>query len=177
MMSQRDTFDFARDGDVQIVELPYRGNLSMVVVLPDHAGDLAATERKVARRYATWLAALRPALVDLWLPRWTSRSRMDLTRLLVAAGMKRAFDSDANLSGTSDVPLHIDKVIQEAFIEVTEAGTEAAAATAVIESEDSAEEGPPPKLTIVHADRPFLYFIRDQSTGAVLFAGRVTDLR
>ena len=95
--------------------------------------------------------------------------------------MKRAFDSKTpNLSGTSDVPLHIDRVIQEAFIEVTEAGTEAAAASRPSSrAKTPAEEGPPPKLTIVHADHPFLfaYFIRDKSTGAVLFVGRVTDLR
>ena len=50
----------------------------MVVVLPDDPADLPAVERKLARNYADWLAALRPTLVDLWLPRWTSRSRLDL---------------------------------------------------------------------------------------------------
>ena len=115
-----------------MLELTYGGDLSMVVVLPDDAADLPAVERKLARNYADWLAALRPTLVDLWLPRWTSRSRLDLGAELQAAGMRLAFSqSAADLSGIGDGPLSIDKVLQEAFIEVNETGTEAAAATFV----------------------------------------------
>ncbi len=74
-----------------MLELTYGGDLSMVVVLPDDPADLPAVERKLARNYADWLAALRPTLVDLWLPRWTSRSRLDLGAPLQAAGMRLAF--------------------------------------------------------------------------------------
>jgi serine protease inhibitor len=172
MMAQEESFAYARDGDVQLVELRYRGDLSMVVVLPDGAGDLPAVERKLTRHYADWLGALRPALVDLWLPRWTFRSRLDLGAPLGRAGMGLAFTSGADFSGTSDVPLFIDKVVQEAFIEVNETGTEAAAATAIMEQELSEME-PRVKPRTFHADHPFLYLIRDRKTGAVLFLGRV----
>jgi serpin B len=171
MMSQQETFAYARDGDVQVIELTYGGDLSMVVVLPDGAGDLPAVERNVARRYADWAAALKPTLVDLWLPRWTLSSRTYLSRPLEAAGMRLAF-SGADFSDISeDVALHIQEVVQVAFIDVNETGTEAAAATAVITGLYALKVP-----TIFHADHPFLYLIRDRKTGAVLFLGRVARL-
>jgi len=176
MMAQEESFAYARDGDVQVIELTYGGDLSMVVVLPDGAADLPTVERKLARHAADWLAALRPTLVDLWLPRWTSRSRLPLTPPLMDAGMSLAFTSGADFSGTSDEPLFIDEVVQEAFIEVNETGTEAAAATAIMESAVSDEESPRVVPKIFHADHPFLYLIRDRKTGAVLFLGRVAKL-
>ena len=175
-MAQQGSFGYARDGAVQVLELTYGGDLSMVVVLPDDAADLPAVERKLARNYADWPAALRPTLVDLWLPRWTSRSRLDLGAPLQAAGMRLAFSqSAADLSGMANAPLSIDKVLQEAFIEVNETGTEAAAATFVgvrLSSRHLRVEEP----KIFHADHPFLYLIRDRKTGAVLFLGRVANL-
>jgi serpin B len=175
IMAQEDSFAYLRDGDIQVIELTYRGDLSMVVVLPDGAGDLPAVERKLADHYAGWVGALRRAPVDLWLPRWTSRSRLDLRVPLQAAGMRLAFTPDGDFSGTSEVPLFIDKVAQEAFIAVNERGTEAAAATAVIETTVS-EEQSLVKPKIFHADHPFLYLLRDRKTGAVLFLGRVAAL-
>ena len=174
-MAQQATVAYARVGDVQLVELPYAGDLSMVVLLPDGAGDLPAVERKVARNYADWLAALRPAEVNLWLPRWTFNSRLDLGEPLQAAGMRLAFTEDADLSGTSTATqLYIYKVVQQAFVEVNETGAEAAAATAVVENDlASIRELTPPTPKIFHADHPFLYLIRDQKTGVVLFLGRV----
>jgi serpin B len=175
MMVQEDSFAYARDGAVQVIELPYDGDLSMVVVLPDGPADLPAVERKLGRRYADWLAALRPTLVDLWLPRWTFTSRLDLGPPLEAAGMPLAFTPGADFSGMSAEPLFIDEVVQEAFIEVNETGTEAAAATAVGVTATSLEL-PVEKPKIFHADRPFLYLIRDRKTGVVLFLGRVAGL-
>ena len=175
MMAQEDSFAYARDGDVQIIELPYRGDLSMVVVLPKGAGDLPAVERMIARKYDAWLSALRPRLVNLRLPRWTTRSRLDLVAPLAAAGMPLAFTDNANFGGISNVPLSIDKVLQEAFIDVTELGTEAAAATAAtMKWMDIVIQKTKPE--IFNADHPFLYLIRDRKTGAVLFLGRVTGL-
>jgi serpin B len=173
MMAQEGGFAYARDGDMQIIELPYRGDLSMVVVLPDGAGDLPEVERMVARKYAAWLSALHPTRVSLRLPRWTTRSRLDLVAPLAAAGMPLAFTDGANFGGISNVPLSIDKVLQEAFIDVTEPGTEAAAATAAtMKWMDIVTRKVKPE--IFHADHPFLYLIRDRKTGAVLFLGRVT---
>ena len=89
---------------------------------------------------------------------------------------RRLTEGVGDFSGTSNVPLFIDRVVQEAFIEVNETGTEAAAATAVVNNELAAfEPTSPPK--IFHADHPFLYLIRDQKTGVVLFLGRVAGFR
>ncbi len=171
MMAQVEAFDYARDGDIQIIELPYRGDLSMVVVLPDGADDLPAVERKIALTYTAWVAALRTTYLGLWLPRWKTSSPLDLGTPLKAAGMRLAFTPAADFSGMSDAPLFIAKVVQEAFIDVNEFGTEGAAATAVEMLEGGL--GPP---TLFHADHPFLYLIRDRKTGAVLFLGRVASL-
>jgi serpin B len=152
-----------------------RAALGLVVVLPDDAGDLPAVERKAARHYAGWLAALRPTLVNLWLPRWTFRSRLELAPPLAEARLRLAFTPSADFSGVSNDQLFIDKVVQEAFIEVNETGTEAAAATAV-GMEAVSLEAPVEKPKIFHADHPFLYLIRDRKTEAVLFVGRVANL-
>jgi serpin B len=174
MMAQTDTFAYARAGGVQILELPYRGGLSMIVLLPDATDGLPGLERRIGGSYDGWLAALRPALVELELPRWTFTSRMYLNGPLAALGMQRAFTKNAaDFSGmTRDAALLIDKVIQEAFVEVNETGTEAAAVTAVEMMLESARM-PEPTPIPFHADHPFMFLIRDTATGAILFVGRV----
>jgi serpin B len=164
-------FNYARGDGVQVIELPYRGDLSMVVVLPDGADDLPAVERKLALNYPGWVAALRPDDVDLWLPRWTIECWLDLGGPIQETGMRLALTRAADFSGMSDVPLFIGKVVHQAFIDVTETGTEAAAATA--EGLTTGRYAPP---TVFHADHPFLYLICDRKTGAVLFLGRVTGV-
>jgi len=176
-MAQLASFSYARAGSLQILELPYRGGLSMIVVLPDARDGLADAERRLGD-YDDWIKALRPALVDLELPRWKLESRLALVGPLAELGMRAAFSSaEADLSAAADAPLVIDAVIQAAFIEVDEAGTTAAAVTVVGAQEVCAHDGPTPKPIVFHADHPFLFLIRDQQTGVVLFVGRVGDPR
>jgi serpin B len=85
--------------------------------------------------------------------------------------MRLALTPAADFSGMSDVPLFIGKVVHQAFIDVTETGTEATAATE--EGMTTGRYAPP---TVFHPDHPFLYLIRDRKTGAVLFLGRVAGL-
>jgi len=177
MMRKQGSVRYARARGVQIVELDYHGGLSMVVVLPDAKDGLATIESRLARSYAGWLKALDFSLVDLELPRWTGTSRLALADALAAMGMSTAFSPLADFTGiASGPPLAIQKVVQEAFVNVDESGTEAAAVTAValracasIDSEV--------KPIAFHADHPFLYVIRDRTTGVVLFLGRVVDPR
>jgi serpin B len=119
------------------------------------------------------VGALRPAQVALSLPRFTFRSRAGLGGALQQMGMATAFRAGAadfsGMDGSRD--LVIGDVIHEAFVKVDEQGTEAAAATAVVMKEAAAPAEPIP----VRVDRPFLFFIRDRETGAVLFLGRVVD--
>jgi serpin B len=111
--------------------------------------------------------------VGLTLPRFRVETGSSLKTILKDLGMTTAFDRGAaDFSGMTGTPgLFIGDVIHKAFIDVAEKGTEAAAATAVIMKDASM---PVFDLTF-RADRPFLYFLRDQPTGAILFMGRVLD--
>jgi serpin B len=103
---------------------------------------------------------------------------MELGPLLWELGMRLALSSAADFSGIAPEPLKIARIVQKASIEVTEEGTEAAATTAVIMVEISADPLSPPHLAVsLHADHPFLYLIRDPLTGLVLMTGRVVDPR
>jgi len=177
MMHKTASFRYARAQDLQILELDYRGGLSMVVVLPDAADGLAAAERRLAGSYQAWLKALDFKLIDLKLPRWTVTSRLALSKALSEMGMSTAFSQTADFSGIAKLrPLFIQAVLQQAFVKVDEVGTEAAAVTVVAEGTAS-KSGSRERPIAFHADHPFLYLIRDQSTGVVLFIGRVVDPR
>ena len=178
MMSNLGTFGYVREGDVQLLELPYGGGLSMVVVLPDAARGLPEVEARSGGSYAGWLAALSPAYVDVKLPRWTATSSLSLRETLGPMGMPLAFAGAADFSGmVGGEALHISDVLQQAFIEVNEQGTEAAAVTVLGNVKESygGDVGRPP--IPFHADHPFLYFIRDRKTDAILFIGRVVAPR
>ena len=108
------------------------------------------------------------------MPRFGIDTRANLNSVLKALGMPRAFETDADFSGIhKGDPLYIGSVIHQANIDVDEKGTEAAAATAV--GMDTGGGPSPIKEVTLRLDRPFLFFVRDVETGAVLFMGRVTD--
>ena len=155
----------------QAARLHYLGNeLSMVVVVPE---DLASFEATFDDAVLTAiLGGLGDPLLSAQLPRFTFRTSVSLKEQLAALGMPLAFTGDADFSGiTTAEQLHIGAVLHQAFIAVDEEGTEAAAATAVVGRAGSAR--PEGKALVV--DRPFLFAIVDDATGAVLFLGRVTD--
>jgi serpin B len=156
------------------VELPYAGGmLSMVVVVPDEGGFEAFEQRLNASLIRSVVASLGDASVKLSLPRFEFRSQAALKQALSDLGMPIAFMEDADFSGMSPEgrDMFIQDVIHEAFISVDEEGTEAAAATAVVVGIVSA----PAVSAELKIDRPFLFLIRDNATGASLFMGRVVD--
>lgn len=158
----------------QAIDLPYDGHqVSMSIIMPD---DYPAFEAGLtAGQLDAIIAALRPAgEVNLFLPRFGFETDLPLTRPLQSMGMAIAFGGGADFSRMSPEPLQITDVLHKAFIGIDEAGTEAAAATAVIVGRDSAVGGDP---RVVRVDRPFLFVIRDRPTGLVLFLGRVLDPR
>ena len=155
------------------VSLPYAdARLSLVVVVPD-AGQFAQVESSLdAAALATLVAGMTNKKVGLTLPRFRIETGTSLKGLLMALGMTSAFSGAADFSGMDGTGgLFIGDVIHKAFINVAEKGTEAAAATAVIMKDGG--------LSMVDmyvlANQPFLYFLRDQPTGAILFMGRVLD--
>lgn len=155
-------------------ELPYVGNtLSMLVIVPD---DLAAFEASVdgdliARVERAFQGQVAGS--DITLPRFDFETREELGPVLAALGMPDAFDDDlADFSGlTTADKLVIGTVIHQANISVDEKGTEAAAVTVVGFDVTSG----PSDICTVHADRPFIFAVRDVETGAILFIGRVVD--
>jgi serpin B len=162
-------------------EIPYAGGrLAMLVIVPDAVDGLAAVLGGLdGGSLAAWKAgALRPRPVNLALPRWKARKPLGLDEALKAMGMKRAFQQGgadfSGIDGTRD--LFVSAVVHEGFVEVTEEGTEAAAATGVVVGVRSAMPSPEEPLD-VRADRPFAWVVVERGTGAILFAGVVTDPR
>ena len=158
----------------QAVELRYAGDaLAMTVVLPDRA--LAEFDARLDEaRLAQVLGSVAPVgRVALSLPKWTFRTGAALKDALSALGMPTAFaERKADFSGMAAAEkLLIDDVLHEGFIAVDEAGTEAAAATAVMMRTESM---PVADVEMV-VDRPFLFVIHDVATAVPLFIGRVTD--
>jgi len=173
MMSLRDeTFNYAETDDFQILELLYTGeDVSMLILLPKegHMGDVEA--QLSAERLGEWVDMMEGTAVNVYLPRFTFETKYFMMEDLAEMGMPTAFTDAADFSGmTGNRELFIDKVIHQAFIEVNEEGTEAAAATGVSMKLSAAmpEE-------VFRADRPFIFLIRDMDTGLILFMGRVTD--
>jgi serpin B len=171
MMYAKLKVGYTRTEGIEVAELPYRGGeLTMVVVLPRRSDDLASLEKKLTPELlAKWLAGLkdRPE-IDVNLPKFRVEARYELPKHLQALGMVDAFaDGVADFTGmASERPGFIKHVAHKAFVEVSEEGTEAAAATAVVMGVLS---GPPQ----FYANRPFLFLVRDTKRGTVLFLGRV----
>ena len=176
-----------------MVELPYKGGLSMIVVLPESNDGLSGIEDRPATSYVDWIGALENRIVDLELPRFATQTTLPLVGLLKALGMELAFDAcHADFSGMKDLKrredglafdaclsgenIYITQAIQKAWIETNERGTEAAAVTVVVMGVNiGLRKGPPLRRAVFHADHPFLYLIRDVRTGVILFAGRVVN--
>jgi serpin B len=169
MMRLQTRLAYRRAGGYQSVLLPYRGGaLAMAIVLPDGPlGELA-----VSAGLFSSVADL--ALVDLRLPRFRVRSGFKLSDPLRSLGMTLAFSGDADFSGISaEQALKIRDVVHQAYVDVAEEGTEAAAATAVT-MVPLAVRVPPKPDVVLTVDRPFLFAIIDTATGLPLFQGQVT---
>jgi serpin B len=173
MMKQTETLGYAESNGYQAVELPYDGReLSMVILIPK-SGNFQSFESTVnASTIATIIKDIKPRQVALSVPKFTFESSFNLNKTLSQLGMPLAFSSDADFSGmTEKQELFISDVIHKAFIAVDEAGTEAAAATAVIMQATAAPQAP----TQVTVDKPFIFLIRDIKTGTILFVGRILN--
>jgi serpin B len=173
MMKQTESFGYTEGEGYQAVELLYDGGeLSMVILLPE-AGNFEAFEEGLqAQQVSNIIIGLQPTEVALTMPKFEFDSEFSLKDILAGMGMPVAFTEDADFSGMTGNPeLFISDVVHKAFVAVDEAGTEAAAATAVI-MKLTAVPPPPMEVTL---DRPFIFLIRDIDTGAILFVGRVLN--
>jgi serpin B len=186
MMQQRAFHAVVQRDGYRAIRLPYAvRTLAMIVALPDEVDGLAAMSAKLdTTEFTALTAGLRAAparLTALSLPRFKAEFSADLKQPFQLAGMRLAFDLHrADFSGltglpSSQAPAAIDQIAHRAVIDVAEEATEAAAATAVAVITSAAPR--PIEPVRFRVDRPFLYYIVDDTTGAVLFQGRIVDPR
>jgi len=176
LMMIKEKFGYSEQTGYEALKMPYgRGKFAMVIILP----VVGKTPEQILGQLnsASW-ETLKTALtnstkVDVWLPRFKFSWESDLNGILSSLGMAVAFsESQANFSKINSTDhLFITKVKHKTFIEVNEEGTEAAAATSVGIGVTSIGPGGPE----FHATRPFLFFITEEDTGAILFAGKVEN--
>ena len=173
MMSQTESFAYAEGDGYQAVELPYDGNeLSMVILLPEN-GRFDAFEASLdIDRLNGIMADMGYGQVAITMPKFEFESSLGLKPTLSDMGMPVAFTPGADFSGmTGSQELFITEVVHKAFVSVDEAGTEAAAATAVIVGLTAMPEQP----VTFNMDRPFIFLIRDIETDSLLFTGRILN--
>jgi len=174
-MNQKAKFGYMETDTFQALELPYVDDeLSMVILLPKKFDALDEFEKKLTPdNLKQWLAKIHKREVVVFVPKFKMTSQFSLASVLKSMGMKDAFSSDADFSGINGKrDLFISAVIHKAYVEVNEEGTEAAAATGVVMKLTSI--GPAP-IPVFRADHPFLFLIRDNQTGSILFIGRVAN--
>lgn len=185
MMHATRSLSFSEGAGVKVLEMPYRGgDFVMDVILPDAPDGLAALEARLsAAQLAQWCEGLSARRVDVTLPRFrVGGATVALREAMSALGMPRAFERDgADFLAMSNPPnpaerLYISNAYHQVFVDVREAGTEAAAATAVVMAARGGMMQVEQPARFV-ADHPFLWVIRERETGAVLFMGRVNDPR
>lgn len=176
LMYRTDKVRYMEDDSIQAVELPYKGNeFSMVILLPKEIEGSGRLENSFTpRTLSSWLKAMQFREVNLLVPKFKMESTFELSRELEKLGMRDAFNGNANFSGLDGTTnLFISSISHKAWVEVTEEGTEAAAATAVaMVTKGISHE--PPRATF-RADHPFVFLIRHNRSGSILFLGRLAD--
>ena len=174
MMSQLDFFNYAEDDNAQYIDLPYGdGNFSMTVALPRSGKNMTDLLAYLTlERWSERLNEMDSTEVKVNLPRFKNENKYELKDILKQMGMQKAFeDGLADFSGINEeFEIFISRIIHSTFVEVNEKGTEAAAVT-IIESEATSA----PQYEVFCADRPFLYIIREQTSGVILFMGKIGE--
>ncbi|NXF06644.1 OVALX protein, partial [Smithornis capensis] len=174
MMCQNSTFKVARvpAEKIKILELPHAGKeLSLVVLLPDEVSGLEQLENKISfEKLTEWTSSsvMEKKRVKVYLPRMKIEKKYNLTSVLTVLGMTDLFSPAANLSGISPAEsLKVSEAIHEAYMEVTEEGTEAAESSVVTgDSQDTSD------FEDFKADHPFLFWIKHNPSDMILFFGR-----
>lgn len=171
MKPEKAKFNYADLEDLQILELPYKGEkISMLILLPkDNLEDI---QPLTIEKLKEWKSQMKEETLDeIYLPKFEFDTKYFMKEILSDMGMPTAFEMDADFSGMDGTKsLYIKEVIHQAYVKVDEKGTEAAAATGVVMELTSIM----PK-NIFRADHPFIFIIQQNDTGNILFLGRVND--
>ena len=177
MMHQQDDFRYGSNDICQLLEMRYgNGAFGMVIMLPRKdktTRDVVASLSKLWKQ----TEQLSTEEVNLYLPRFRAECQYDLAEsVLPTMGMKAAFTPEADFSGISNKPLRISGVIHKTFVDVDENGTAAAAATSV-EAELMSMPIREKEPVLFRVDHPFVFAIRERSTGAILFIGEIREVK
>ena len=176
IMNNTENLKYYENSDMQAVEIPYKDNkLSMLVFLPKKNDGIETMEKSLNKEfYSQILKSLKVSNVDLSLPKFKTTLDFKLDIALKKMGMPFAFDGNADFSGMDGrKDLYIYHVLHQAYINVNESGTEAAAATAVIINDLSYHF--PSSQVEFNANHPFIYLIKDNNTGSILFMGKIMN--
>jgi serpin B len=177
-MNQTAHFGYSETQSVQILEMRYAGTgMAFDVLLPKTAAGLPGLEKSLTKEnLAGWLRTLTTRNVQVSLPKFRAESEFSLAKTLSAMGMPSAFTDRADFSGiTARGGLQISQIVHKAFVDVSERGTEAAAASGI--GVRAMALHAPEEVVIFRADHPFLFVIRDTRNEAVLFVGRLMNPR
>jgi serpin B len=176
LMSQTGEYRYLDHAQFQGVMLPYgdRRRMSMVILLPKKNSSLAELQRNLgAETWEQWMAQFRSRQGSIQIPRFKLEYKVELTPVLSQMGMAKAFGSQANFSGISQIPTEISEVKHKTFVDVNEEGTEAAAVTSIgIRATAAIPMSEPFQMKV---DRPFFCAIRDNQTGSILFMGAIAN--
>jgi serpin B len=185
LMNRTGDYEYMEEEMFQGLKLPYAGKeLSMIIFLPRRvayefegqtlSGIGQLEKEATAANLAAWMGKFRKQKVVVSIPKFKTTAEFQLADVLKSLGMVDAFGSKADFSGMNGKQdLFISAVVHKAFVDVNEEGTEAAAATAIVMNRMAVvRENQPP---VFRADHPFLFLIRHEKTGAVLFMGRIAD--
>jgi serpin B len=171
-------FDYFENDSIKCISLPYTGNsTSMVIILPMTRNGFKSMEGKTsAGEVSNMISRMKESSVKMYLPKFRTTKDFMLNKELYSMGLRDAFvKGNADFSAmTGNKELNISAVIHKAFVDVDEEGTEAAAATAGALGGGGAPP-PPKKHFTFRADHPFLFLIRDNTTGIILFMGRILN--
>jgi serpin B len=174
MMNSQNIFSYSETDQEQVLDLPYLfEKTSMIVILPKKIGGLPDLEKTLSvAKIEQWLSGRKDIDVKVSLPKFRLASTFGLKPKLEDMGMKDAFSRSADFSGIDGAnDLSISGAVHKAFVEVDEEGTEATAASVI--SATKGGHGLSSTPVLFNADHPFLFFIRHNETGAILFIGRV----
>jgi serine protease inhibitor len=171
LTGEKAKFNYAETEELHIIELPYKGEeLSMLILLPK--GDIKELEESLTiENLNQWQSRMHEQQIEVYMPKFKFETKYFMSDNLMRLGMVTPFTwpgaDFSGMDGTND--LYISAVIHQAFVEVDEEGTEAAAATAIIMTMGAM------RSTTFTADHPFIFMIQERSTGNILFMGKVTD--
>lgn len=174
MMLETRNWSYRQGDGYQAIQMPYAGgNLAMQLLLPETNSTVQVLLARIDPQF--WQSEILTGMHDqrgtLLLPKFTLRYEADLKTPLTALGLTSVFGPSADFSGISSRSLFVSQIKHQAFVDVNEQGTEAAAVTTGVVALTAFRNQPPPFEMIV--DRPFIFAISDVSSRSVLFLGVV----